>query len=1202
MASDLRVLIAGSGLAGLMFGIMLERAGIEYLILERSTHHRPLGSAIQLNGTVLRLFEQLGMIEEINAISKCAGRLHVANEYASTQGYVDFEHFYERYGYYSRVFARPDLHNLLVSKIPPERLIMGKRILSIQQNDLGIMVRCQDGTSYHADILVGADGAYSSVRAAIFKELKEKSSLPRSDSEPMRFDQHCVVGVTEPLDPHEFPALKQQFCEIHAILGKKSPYSIYLVPVVGNRFAWSIGGQLPQNEVENQGQSHSYAEWKPENAEDICNMVRDFKLPELSMGRTPMHINSATSLPDPHTAHNLALHHHKANSHNDNDSICTHSTGSEVASDPLSDPLSSAPHPFRFQPASASANHLPHDQQSIVDPELLNDPDIPHKNKYRPPARPGTVGRLIDATPVELISKVMLEEKFFKSWYSGRAVLIGDACHKLLPFAGQGAIQAFLDGISLANKLYDLKSTSTVDITAAFHAYKEERMPIAKSSISGSRSLGRLLHKQGFLSDLIRKVTFNHVPTWMLHYTSDKMHTHRPQLNYLPIVPDRGTAKAQVQQYSPRYLAERAQGIQPRPLRTYTVAEHQQFQKQHQEWQQQQQVKRRSLMVGEQRKRRSLIEDQQRARKSHDEQRGSPSPENRRPRMMRHATEPSDQQADVVLTSAAMQYYQDMAPLPSDSLPRPLGSSAQRSPPTTKVSSQQILPTCPPRSASLPPKVSTAPLHIVPRSSRSNTLSSRCSREHAEEMEQQMQQMQRIRWSQDLDECLEVLPVIESDEDEDEQGRNDDNRGSIPDMGDSHLAEAKFINTDYDDDFEYDYDNSLYVNGFDMPADQVTATLSQSDHNLVTKDNTIFAFPPPPSVCTSPLPSVATSPLPSLSTTPLPSIPSDDEDEDEPLESSVDDSYIMSQSGRKHLQHKNTADFHASSGMVTPPSTEEIVTSAKHYHHHTQRARQHSAADRTHLPEMTVAEHQHLLQLSQQISQMQQHHHHAHGHGHGHGHSHGHGHHHGHFGQNHHLHHHPHYAHHAASRLLPPSGIRPPRDPQHRPGTPLPSLPSPTASTSSSSSSSSSMPPSSRLQVDGRMVTKSHSSASLRPIDENRAQHHHRQQQQHRSPLGAQGTLPRSNTSPESSTMPSSSFSCPASPTIYPHQRRPADIESSLASLRVSDTVSGKSQPHDHYDHNRTPKNSNSASPSVSTSSSPSSSSLHLAPISATAV
>lgn len=38
----------------------------------------------------------------------------------------------------------------------------------------------------------------------------------------------------------------------------------------------------------------------------------------------------------------------------------------------------------------------------------------------------GTLGEIIDATPKERISKVMLEEKLFDTWYHENVVLIGD--------------------------------------------------------------------------------------------------------------------------------------------------------------------------------------------------------------------------------------------------------------------------------------------------------------------------------------------------------------------------------------------------------------------------------------------------------------------------------------------------------------------------------------------------------------------------------------------------------------------------------------------------------------------------------------------------------------------------------------------------------------------------------------------------------
>jgi hypothetical protein len=45
-----------------------------------------------------------------------------------------------------------------------------------------------------------------------------------------------------------------------------------------------------------------------------------------------------------------------------------------------------------------------------------------------------TLGDLYDLAQKDLISKVMLEEKVFKTWYSGRVVLLGDGKSLVMPF------------------------------------------------------------------------------------------------------------------------------------------------------------------------------------------------------------------------------------------------------------------------------------------------------------------------------------------------------------------------------------------------------------------------------------------------------------------------------------------------------------------------------------------------------------------------------------------------------------------------------------------------------------------------------------------------------------------------------------------------------------------------------------------------
>ncbi|KAF8979484.1 hypothetical protein BGZ52_004854 [Haplosporangium bisporale] len=127
-----------------------------------------------------------------------------------------------------------------------------------------------------------------------------------------------------------------------------------------------------------------------------------------------------------------------------------------------------------------------------------------------------TVGDYIDRTPKHLISKVTLEEKVFQTWYGGRTVLIGDACHKLNPAGGAGAVTTIQDAATLANWICTLQSKKASEIEDSFKEYHAERYPLVKAAYESSK-------------------IFNHV--------GGKMASARPQLSFLPLVKDTGLAK-----------------------------------------------------------------------------------------------------------------------------------------------------------------------------------------------------------------------------------------------------------------------------------------------------------------------------------------------------------------------------------------------------------------------------------------------------------------------------------------------------------------------------------------------------------------------------------------------------------------------------------------------------------------------------------
>lgn len=123
------------------------------------------------------------------------------------------------YSYYGMVLSRPDLHDILLSHVPAGKILNGKRIVSTTQDEFGVSCHCADGTIYHGDILIGADGAYSAVRQSLYKDLRAHGNLPRQDFSPIKLDQVVVVGITEPLDPTTYPLLKEDVCQFRIVLG-----------------------------------------------------------------------------------------------------------------------------------------------------------------------------------------------------------------------------------------------------------------------------------------------------------------------------------------------------------------------------------------------------------------------------------------------------------------------------------------------------------------------------------------------------------------------------------------------------------------------------------------------------------------------------------------------------------------------------------------------------------------------------------------------------------------------------------------------------------------------------------------------------------------------------------------------------------------------------------------------------------------------
>ncbi|KFA74418.1 hypothetical protein S40288_03978 [Stachybotrys chartarum IBT 40288] len=167
---NFKVIIAGGGIAGLTLAIMLERFDIDYVILEAySKIAPPVGASVGLFPNGLRILDQLGCYDEIkrryNLQQK--GTTNHRNKHGRRVACLPDEagQYEVRHGYGLLFFERTSLLEILFDRVKhKEKVLVNKKVHSVDLVSGGVHVKTADGDIYPGSILVGADGVHSAVR------------------------------------------------------------------------------------------------------------------------------------------------------------------------------------------------------------------------------------------------------------------------------------------------------------------------------------------------------------------------------------------------------------------------------------------------------------------------------------------------------------------------------------------------------------------------------------------------------------------------------------------------------------------------------------------------------------------------------------------------------------------------------------------------------------------------------------------------------------------------------------------------------------------------------------------------------------------------------------------------------------------------------------------------------------------------------
>lgn len=166
----MNVLIAGAGIGGLTLAAALQKEGVQVQVLERAPALKPVGAGLVVQINAMRALARYGF----DAAVRQAGATAEATVLLDWQGHVltqgSLAPWVEKFGQPVVCVHRARLHETLAGLLAPGTLTLGQVVTGYTEDGDGVTVTLEGKRTLRADVLVGADGLHSRVRAQLLGE------------------------------------------------------------------------------------------------------------------------------------------------------------------------------------------------------------------------------------------------------------------------------------------------------------------------------------------------------------------------------------------------------------------------------------------------------------------------------------------------------------------------------------------------------------------------------------------------------------------------------------------------------------------------------------------------------------------------------------------------------------------------------------------------------------------------------------------------------------------------------------------------------------------------------------------------------------------------------------------------------------------------------------------------------------------------
>ncbi len=168
MARKVRIAVIGGGIGGLTAARALLRRGVEVHVYESSPELKEIGAGVALGPNAMKALRSLDLEDQVRAIGYQSAFQQLRTWKGRMISRTDATATAQRFGAASCTIHRADLLDVLARGVPAEAVTLSARCEGVMTGDDGAAARFTDGTEIEADVIVGADGIHSAVRASLF--------------------------------------------------------------------------------------------------------------------------------------------------------------------------------------------------------------------------------------------------------------------------------------------------------------------------------------------------------------------------------------------------------------------------------------------------------------------------------------------------------------------------------------------------------------------------------------------------------------------------------------------------------------------------------------------------------------------------------------------------------------------------------------------------------------------------------------------------------------------------------------------------------------------------------------------------------------------------------------------------------------------------------------------------------------------------